>query len=106
MTSTIESNTMPDTKASETPQVNSPWQFAYQYANKHGGLVFGLIATLTIYLVMVQPELTRNAVQNELLHEALRDMKAQTDMQKELAMHMKTTAQILDRITTRLDENR
>jgi len=94
---------MSETTDDQTPVITGPWQLAYHYANKHGGLVFGLIACLLIWVIMVQPELTRNAQQNEALREALQDIKSQTTAQQQLADHLKTTAEILDRIVTRLD---
>lgn len=89
----------------KTTEITNMWQFLANYAQKHGGLVFGVLSTIAIWILIAQPELERNAVQNQVLREALNELKKQTEDQKEIAEHLKTTSMILDKITIKLEDN-
>lgn len=83
------------------PEVSNVWQLLAWYSTKHGALVFGVITVLTMWMVIFQPELERNEVRNEVLRGVINDMHKHASDQQQITDQLKTTAQILDKITAR-----
>ena len=92
----------------ETPEVNNLWQLIGLYVNKHGPLTFGVSSMIIMWMVMVTPELERNQVNVdaqraliEQLHKLQMEQQTTVRDQDKISEHLKTTAEILDRITLR-----
>jgi uncharacterized membrane-anchored protein YhcB (DUF1043 family) len=102
---------MPDKPTPEHPQhaiVQLPTTYLdvlKLFMQQYGSLAFGLISLVIIWLTMVVPQLDRNQVSAENQRLLLEELHRLIDDQKEVASHLKTTAEIFDRATLRTDRN-
>ena len=88
-----------DIESEPPPKINNVWQLIAWYAQANGALIFGVVAILSMWLIMVVPELNRNTVSNEIQRAVIEDLRQHAQDQKEISAHLKTTAQILERLT-------
>ena len=88
-------------KQAPPPEINNIWQLLAWYAHRHGSLIFGLVTCLLMWQFMLVPELERNAIKNEIQRAVLEELRQNTKDQREVSEHLKTTAQILERITAK-----
>ena len=87
--------------AEKKVEVTGPWSLAAYYVKQHGSITFGVITVIAMWRLMVAPELDRKATEGEMQRAILQELHNTTLEQKDIAEHMKLTAEILDRITAR-----
>ena len=63
-----------------------------------GPQTFGVVLLITVWVIMVQPTLSHNSVQDKQMDVLSSDLKQARAELKELILHAKLTSELLDRI--------